>query len=312
MSRFPRWPRFVVVTFAVAASLTGAAQAQRQEAHAEWQKHEVIFSYGAPRVAKHSIDELKVGDSWRIGSGDATTLTLDAPLLTADSVVPPGAYRVNLGRPSAEQFNLQINGPGSHVDEGRDDIVVAGKRHDASKANDKLELRLTPEKEQPDAELRRLSLVVQFGILQVEIPLTIVGTQSTKAKGLTLEAFKIPEKTLNERLAARKHTPVAALGRADKGSKDVPERMNLLLAEKVVILQPTMKAPTESFGFGAIPKLDAAWILHGTVVWSEATEPADHFRVDAVDVDKGSVLHVTATCRGRRAEITVPTMPTKK
>lgn len=310
MSRFHRWPRLLVFVSFAAASLSGAAQAQRQEVHFDWQKHVVSFAYGAPRVAKHSIDELKVGDSWRIGSGDATTLTLDAPLLTADSVVPPGAYRVNLGRPSAEQFNLQIDGPGSCVDEGRDDIVVAGKRHDASKANDKLELRLSPEKEQPDAELRRFALVIQFGIPQVEIPLTIVGSQSTKAKGVTLESFKIPEKVLDDRLAAQKHTPVAALVRT--GSKEIPERMNLLLAEKEVILQPTMKAPTESYGFGAIPKLDAVWILHGTVVWSEATEPADHFRVDAVDVDKSNVLHVTATCRGRRAEITVPTLPTKK
>lgn len=312
MSRFPRWPRLVVVTSLVAASLTGVAQAQRQEARFEWQKHEATFSYGAPRVAKHSIDELKVGDSWRMGSNDATTLTLDAPLLAGESVVPPGAYRVNLGHPSAEQFNLQINGSGSQVDEGRDDIVIAGKRHDASKANEKLELRLSPEKEQPDNELRRLSFVVQFGIPEVEIPITIVGTQSRKAKGFTLDAFKIPEKLLNERLAAKKHTPVAALVRADKGSKEVPERMNLLLAEKEVILQPTMKAPTDSYGFGEIPKLDAAWILHGTVVWSEASEPADHFRVDAVDVDKSNVLHVTATCRGRRAEITVPTTPQKR
>lgn len=311
MHRFPRLARLTVFALLSTAIVSASAHAQRSEARFEWQKHAVFFSYGAPRVGKHSIDELQVGTSWRLGSGDITTLTLDAPLLADDSVVPPGAYRINVGRPSSEKFNLQINGAGSHVDEGRDDVVLAGTRHDAPKTNEKLELRLIPDKEQPDAELRKLSLLVQFGIPELEIPMTIVGTQSLKAKGLTLDAFKIPEKFLLERLGSQKHTPVALVVRAG-ASKDVPEKMNLLLAEKEVILLPTMKAPTESYGFGEIPKLDAAWILHGTVAWSDAAEPADHFHVTAVDVDKSNVLHVTAEIRSRKAEIVVPIVPAKK
>lgn len=312
MPRFPRLARPAVFTFSVAATLAASAHAQRQEVHFDWQKHSITFAYGAPHVGKHSIDEFQVGTSWRLGSGDITTLTLEAPLVSGDSVVPPGVYRVNVGRPASDQFNLQVEGPGKYVDESGEVIVLRGTRHDATKPNEKLELRLTADKEQADAEVRRLSFVAQFGIPELEIPMTIVGSQSVKAKSVTLDSFKIPAKLLAERLAAQKHTPVAMVVRADRGSKDLPERMNLLLAEKEVLLLPTMKAPTESYGFGEIPKVDPNWILHGAVAWSVAAEPADHFRITAADVDKSNVLHCTAQFGARQAEIAVQILPSKR
>jgi hypothetical protein len=305
-------PRSVVLISLGWVALSGGARAQKLETRFEWQKRVACFTYGVPRVGKHTLDDLKVGTSWRMGANDITTLAVDAPLLVGDGFVPPGVYRVNVGRPASDSFNLAIEGAATRTAGGTENVVVPATLANAPKANDKLEITFTPAKEQNDAELRLLTLSVQFGIPRLTVPMTIVGTQSFKTKNFTVDAFKLPEKWVLAQLRLKNPAPVALLVRVDKPGAGIPERLNLLLSENEATLVPTMRAPTESYGFGAIPKLDPDWILKGSVTWSDAAKEADHFRVDSVSIDARHVLHVTAVCGARQAAIAVPTLPVKR
>jgi hypothetical protein len=100
--RTVKWFGVALSAAAVLMCAAAPAQAQRPTASFEWQKHEAGVTYGVPRVGKHSIDELKVGDSWRMGAFNASTLVTTAPLIVGDSVVAPGAFRVKIGRPGRE------------------------------------------------------------------------------------------------------------------------------------------------------------------------------------------------------------------
>ena len=106
----------------VLACAAAPAQAQRPTASFEWQKHEAGVTYGVPRVGKHTLDELKVGDSWRMGAFNASNLVTTAPLIVGDSVVAPSAFRVQVARTGAEKFELLIEGAGTAVEAGGDDV----------------------------------------------------------------------------------------------------------------------------------------------------------------------------------------------
>ena len=317
-----------VLAVLVALALVPSALGQRKEASFEWQKRSATFTYGVPRVGKHSIDELKVGETWRMGSGPITTLTVEAPLVADNFVIPPGVYRVNLARPEAQKFELTIEGAGSGLAAGGDDVKAPATYGDAKKANEALELLFEVAAAAPappsatggalveptlanDPEAKPLQLVIQFGAPRVVVPLTIVGTQPLKAKGFAVDAFKFEERWLGRRLELAKATPILSLTRSGKLPDGVPARLNLLLSEKTVVLTPALVEPTENNGFGVIPKPDAAWILDGTVAWSDAPARADHLHVVTNEIDKDGILHVVADLGARRATIAVATTPKK-
>jgi hypothetical protein len=308
----------VAATFVLASA---SASAQRPEAKFEWQKHEAVVSYGVPRVGKHTLDELQVGSTWRMGAFAVSTLTTQAPLIAGDSVVAPGAYRVNVARPAKEKFELTIEGAGSAVDSGNADVLAPATLAQAKTPNEKLEIALAPApapapapaKDQTDAELRALNLSVQYGAPLLTVPLTIVGTQPMKVKGFAaLDVFKLPEPWLSKRLKDKKHSPVATLVRSGKVGSGESDRLNLMLAEDGVVLLPAMLAPTENNGFGAIPKPDGLWTFQGTVKWGEAAKPSPCFHVETAEIEKDGTLHVAATLGARSAEIRVASAPVKK
>lgn len=304
----------VAVSLVAAFGVTAApARAQRPEAKFEWQKREAIVEYGVPRVGKHSIDELESDRPWRMGSGNASLLKTQAPLIVADGVIAPGVYRVQIARPGSEKFELLVEGAGSAVEAGGDDVHVPATMAQAKAPNEKLEIALAPVKEQPDPEQRALALRVQYGAPQLTVPMTIVGTQPMKVKGFaSLDVFKLPEAWLSKRLDLKKHTPVATLVRSDKVGNGESDRLNLMLGEDDVVLLPAMLPPTENFGFGAIPKPDGLWTFRGKVTWSESKTPAPLFHVESAEVEKDGTLHVVASLGARSADIRVASAPRKK
>jgi hypothetical protein len=306
MSRVP----FLAVAVTSFAAFSPLASAQG-EARIDHQKRAAYFNYGVPRVGKHTLDSLQVGNTWRMGANSITTFTVEAPLITADTIVPPGVYRVNIARPQAEKFELTIEGAGSRMAAGGDDVRVPVTLEMLTKANDKLEIELQPAKEQPDAELKAFTFRLQFGSPCVTAPMRIAGTQPQKAKGFTIDAFKLPEKWLGERLVLAKHTPVASLVRNGKAADGVPVRLNLLVSDTEALLVPAGVAPTENRGFGSIPVPDRKWTLKGTAAWSVAQKPSTHFRVDSVEIDKDGLLKMTAVCGEKQAAIQVATEPAK-
>ncbi len=294
----------IAVLLGVAAP---AARAQRPEAKFEWQKRAVALEYGVPRLGKHSVDELKVGDTWRLGANEATTIRTEAPLLLEEGLVAPGSYRVNLGRPAAEQFQLTIEGAGTWTEAGSADFSAPAKMTTARKPNEKLEISLAPVKEQPDPELRALAFEIQFGAPVVTVPISIAGTQTLQVKGFTVDAFKLPAELVQKRLDAGKMAPVASLVRKGKPKEGEAPRLNVLLGEKEVTLLPAATAPTDNNGFGPVPTPEKPAILRGTVQWSDATPPAPHLVVETATLDDAGSLHLKFVVGARRGELTVAT-----
>jgi len=67
------------------ASFAASLPAQRGKPTLEWQAGTAALDYGAVQVGQHGLSELKVGDQWRLGMGDATRLSLQMPALVGDS-----------------------------------------------------------------------------------------------------------------------------------------------------------------------------------------------------------------------------------
>ncbi len=178
LARQPGRPR-ALAAFSLAFGLvvTPGASAQRALVKYDWQGKEAVIDCGVPRVGKYTLDSLAVGATWRLGSGPPSVLTTPVPLISDDAVVPPGAYRVQLSRTQAKEFDLIVEGAGRVVSSS-DSVNFKGTLSDAKKPSEKLETTLAAVGEQPDKELRPLAFTVTFGVPRVTIPFTIVGSTS--------------------------------------------------------------------------------------------------------------------------------------
>lgn len=302
--------KHVALALLLAAGAPGLARALPEEAAAEWQKRKVVLTYVPPRVGKHTLGELQVGSTWRLGAGGITTMTFDTAVITSEGIVAPGSYRVNLARTAAQEFALTVEGAGTWSAAGGADITSPGKFVEAKKPNEKLEIVCAAVKEQPDPELKSFELEIQFGVPVVTVPLTLVGTQTLAAKGFAVDAFKLPSEALEKRLKAGKKSPIVSLVRKGKPKEGESARLNLLLGENDVTLLPASMPPTENRGFGAIPTPDRAQTTNGKVQWSEATPPSPNLKVESATIED-NVLHVTILVGARKGVIEVPTVKPK-
>lgn len=295
--------RFAQAGFVVAAFATWTAplHAQRATGALDFQGKKAAVEYTETRVAKHSIDELKIGDAWRLGSGPATLITLEAPLLTADGLVAPGSYRLQLVRRGADQFNFVIDGGGRFVGVG-DQAELKGKFDQAKSPGKTLEIKLDPAKEQPDAEQRQFDLTVTFGAPRVTATAALAGVVTKKGGGAAIDGFKLPAELLGKRLGGLP-TPVATLTLAG-GGKDAPKSYNVLLTEKGAELVAQDAPPTDAFT--PVGKHDAQWDRKGSVTWSDLPEEVAHFTLDEARFEKGKQLTLVARVGKRKAEIVIP------
>lgn len=121
-----RTPRRVAwATAILTLSSPSAAEAQRLKARLEHDGRAVELECGATRYGNHSLDELQPGSEWRLGSNTASTLRVEAPLVSGTTVVPTGSYRVKLRRDGDLEFELTIEGAGYEL-EGGDALYVGG------------------------------------------------------------------------------------------------------------------------------------------------------------------------------------------
>ena len=74
--------------------LVPTGHAQRAKARCEWQDREVVLEYGAARLGKHSLEELPVGQEWRLGMNEASVLTLETSMR---HVLPLNMMAIALG-----------------------------------------------------------------------------------------------------------------------------------------------------------------------------------------------------------------------
>ena len=283
------------------ALLSPALRAQRESADTAWQGKHAVIEYTATRVAKHSIDELPVGDTWRLGSGPATTIKLEAPLLVGDSVVLPGTFRAQLARRSENGFALQIMGGGRLVGVG-DNAEIDGKLDAVKTATKTLEIAFAPRDEQGDAELRALDCLITFGSPRVTVPLTMAGAITKKGGGATIDGFKLPVQWLDKRLESLP-SPVATVT-LSAAPKDAPKAYNVLLTEEGAQLVAHDEVSTDVRA--PAPVHVKTFDRKGTVAWTAATEATTHFTLDDAKWEKGKQLTLVARVGSRKAEITIP------
>lgn len=296
--------RHLVRGVAVAAAfalLSPALPAQRETADTTWQGKHAVIEYTATRVAKHSIDELSIGSTWRLGSGPLTMLKLETPLIHGDGVVAPGTYRTQLARRSEQGFALTIEGGGRIVG-GGDNAEIDGKLATVKTATKTLEIAFAPRDEQGDAELRALDCVITFGTPRVTVPLTITGAITKKGGGAAIDGFKLPAEWLGRRLGGLP-TPVATVT-LSAAPKDAPKVFNVLLTENDAQLVAHDEASTD---------IRAPLAAHvktfdrkGTVAWSAAAEATTHFTLDDAKWEKGKQLTLVARVGSRKAEVMIP------
>jgi hypothetical protein len=292
----------VALALVVATVAAPAAVAQRAQGKFDWQGRTALFDCGVPRVGKHTIAEVEVGKTWRLGAGPSSILTTGAPLIADDKVVPPGAWRVQLLHSQAKQFDLLVEGAGRFVSND-DSTVFKGSFVDAKAPTSKLEIALAPSGDQPDKELRPLLFTATFGSPQVTVPFAIVGSVAKKASGATVDGFKLPAEWVAKQWKAGHPAPVATLTVAAP-AKDAPKAFNVMLGENDVQLVG-QDVPSQN-AFAALDPHDKKWDRKGTVAWSDAPEAADHFVVDDVKFEKGKELRLTARLGKKKAEITIP------
>jgi hypothetical protein len=298
--RFRACVRAAAIAVAVAL-LSPALLAQRETADTTWQGKHAAIEYTATRVAKHSIDELPVGNTWRLGSGPATTIKLEAPLIYGDGVVAPGTYRAQLTRRTEQGFALTIEGGGRIVG-ASENADLEGKLDAVKAATKTLEIAFAPRDTQGDAELRALDCVVTFGTPRVTVPLAVAGVITKKGGGAAIDGFKLPAEWLGRRLGGLP-TPVATVT-LSAAAKDAPKAFNVLLTENdaKLIAHDEITTDIRTPVAAHMKTFDRT----GTVVWSAAAEATTHFTLDDAKWEKGKQLTLVARVGARKAEITIP------
>lgn len=264
----PPHPSLLAVLFLPALLL-----AQRPTPTFEHMKRSATIEFGAVPVGKHSIAELPVGETWRLGMNEASQIRLDLPLLAGDSIVAPGHYRVNLQRTGDTTCALMVNGSGlamAATGDGR----IDGNLGKAQKPVKKLDIQWR-KKGAAVAGNQGAQIVVQFGPDEWVGDATAIGHKPITLPGWKAVLFLIP----TARLEAGLPTPVATLSRGD-------ENWNLVVAKDDVKLIPWMAAPTEQFGFGDVKGPEPARIASGTRTALEIKVEAPRETLDLVSAKK--------------------------
>ncbi|MFN9756369.1 MAG: hypothetical protein ACK58X_08145 [Planctomycetota bacterium] len=251
-----------------------AAAASAQKPTFEWQKRAASIDYGSVPLGKHSLAELPIGGSWRLGANQATVLRLAMPAIVGEAVVAPGAYTVQLQRTGEVACSL-VSGEGVRID---------GPLGKAAKPTKKLVIDWLKDGA-PKASSQAAKLVVQFGDNEWAGGMTYPGSKTVPAGGWKLAVFSLPA----ERVAARggKPVPVAAL------QKDDESGFNLMLGKDDAQLTPWSKpAAMGRPGAGAPAATEADAGTTGAVEALTLDKPATRAHVELLkaSLSKGELV----------------------
>jgi hypothetical protein len=271
--------------------------AQRPDATFEWQKRSTAIRYGAVPVGKHSLAELAIGASWRLGNNEASTWQVGMPLLAGEHWIAPGEYRVTFHRTGETAGTLVADGSGQAL-VGTADAEITGEIETAGKESKKLVVEWNKDGAGSTGN-QPARLAVQFGSTQWRGSLLVLGHKEHKIAGGKLLAFHVPAEHLDKGAV-----PVATLSKGKDGDKGT---WNLVLSGKTARLVPWMKAPTDSFGFGEVVPPVATLQSEGTVtdLEGEAAAEVPLLTVRDARLAKGE-LRLVATYGKKSIEIVVP------
>lgn len=277
--------------------LANAAAAQRPTPTFEWQKRSATLEYGAVPLGKHTLEELPVGQTWRMGMNDASALVCTTPLLAGDTVVAPGAYRVQLRRTGENLCQMVAEGSSKALGSG-EDFAVVGALGKAAKPSKKLVIEWAKHGAAVQGN-QPAKVVLQFGDAEWQGEVTVVGSKTVTVGGWKLTVFSLPA----ERLAARdqRPVPVAVLSRKED------ENWNLIVGKDEAKLVPWMAKPTEQHGFGAVVPPDDKLVTVGKVTTAEVKVAKPYAAAEhlASSLSKGE-LQVEIGFQQEALQITIP------
>lgn len=272
--------------------------AQRPEVTFEWQKRTTTIAYGAVPVGKHGLGELPVGETWRLGMNEASTMQLTMPMFAGDAWVAPGHYRINLVRTDETHCAIAVAGSEHALNrEGR----VPGEIKKATKPGKKLSIEWA-KNGAPVAGNQAAKIVVQFGEHEWQGEVLLLGNKTVNVSGGRLSVFSVPSPRIDAR--EKEPVPIAVFSKGKDGDQG---SWNLVLGKSDVHLVPWMEAPTEQFGFGAITPPDQKLKTTGTVTASALGTDA---ALEAVELRESSLtkgeLRLVVACGKESLEIRVP------
>jgi hypothetical protein len=256
----------------VSLLLAAAAAAQRNSAKLTLADREVSVEYGVAPYAKHSLNDLPIGKewpagadeftmlatkgllrtgwgpAWRFGMNEASVLRTQLPLVSGDTVIPPGSYRISLHRKSEKELVLIVTDAGLALG-NRMDLGLAGELLQAKTPAEKLTVEWAPAaakgKKDPELETK---LVARYGPNQLEIPLKVIGARGARLAGCQVDVFSYEAKWLEDRFEKKLATPWLSLKAA--AAKKEKDSFNLVVSGDACSLLQMMSSPTDSFGFG--------------------------------------------------------------
>lgn len=107
-----RMKRHFVTCVLLCGILTIGALAQGSRGKAEMKAGAgmITIDYGQPALkGRDMLSKLQVGQAWRMGSNQSTTLTTPADLMFGSTKIAKGSYSLFLKRESADSYQLVFN-----------------------------------------------------------------------------------------------------------------------------------------------------------------------------------------------------------
>ena len=287
--------------FAVISLLAVSVAAQRGASSLKHASFESALDFGQPVWGKRSLEDLPVGQNWRLGMNQASSWRTQTPLVQGSVVIAPGHYRVGLQRSGEEDFAIEfasaalaVSGTGSAsltCKLGKDEVA---KKLAIELAKADAKAKVAADGELP-AQFR-----VRFGPHRIEGDFAMVGGRELASSAkFRLVGWSLPAKAVEDALAAGQSVPVATFFAKKPGNKD-PEFFNVVVSSKGAELLPGLLMPTESFGFGEVAAPLSTLKQPAEVTWSDLEQATTRleFGAKAERKDKRYVLELRC---GKRA-----------
>jgi len=141
----------IVICVLMCGILTIGALAQGSRGKAELKAGDgmITVDYGQPALkGRDMLSKLEVGQSWRMGSNAATTLTTPVDLIFGSTRIAKGTYTLTLKRESADSFHLVLNSQtgqwGTQHDASKDVASVPMKKETLTSPVEVLTIELKP------------------------------------------------------------------------------------------------------------------------------------------------------------------------
>jgi hypothetical protein len=131
----------------LAVSVPGFSQGSRGKAEMKAGGGAITIDYGRPSMkGRDMLGQLKIGDSWRMGSNQATKLSTPVELAFGTTKVAKGDYSLFLKRTAEEKFELVFNTQtgqwGTQHDAAKDTASVPLKKEALTSAVEALTIEL--------------------------------------------------------------------------------------------------------------------------------------------------------------------------